>query len=89
MMEKHKKIKEIIIIQMVVSVAVSRAIMVEEDAEDVEEAVEDAEKKAATIVSILKQLSVSIVAKGVTILLTAQLQERMTMKIQTWYPKLI
>jgi hypothetical protein len=27
--------------------------------------------------------------KGFTILQTAQLQERMTMKIQTWYPKRI
>jgi hypothetical protein len=29
------------------------------------------------------------VVKRVTILLTAQLQERMTMNIQTWYPKRI
>jgi hypothetical protein len=34
-------------------------------------------------------LNVPIVAEKVTILPTAQLQERMTMKIQTWYPKRI
>jgi hypothetical protein len=78
--------KEIIIIQMLVAVAVARSIMAEEDAE---EAKEDAAEEAATIVSILKQLNVSIAAKRVIILPTAQLQERMTMKIQTWYPKRI
>jgi hypothetical protein len=34
-------------------------------------------------------LNVLIVAKKVTILPTAQYQERMTMRIQTWYPKRI
>jgi hypothetical protein len=43
-MEKEKIMKEIIIIQMVVAVAVARAIMAEENADDAEE--------AATIVSI-------------------------------------
>jgi hypothetical protein len=45
MMEKHKKIKEIIVIQIMVAVAVVRAIVVEEDAED-------ATEEEATIVSI-------------------------------------
>jgi hypothetical protein len=54
-----------------------------------EEADEVVAEEAATIVSILKQLNVSIVEKGVTILPTAKLQEIMTMKIQTWYPKRI
>jgi hypothetical protein len=37
----------------------------------------------------LKMLNVSIAAKRVTILLTAQLQEKMTMNSQTWYPSRI
>jgi hypothetical protein len=37
----------------------------------------------------LKKLNVSIVAKRVIIIPTAQLQERMTMEVQTWYPKRI
>jgi hypothetical protein len=78
-----------IIIQMVVAVAVARAIMAEEVGEDAEESEEVAAEEAATIVSILKQLNVPILAKRVTILPTAQLQERMTMKIQTLYPSRI
>jgi hypothetical protein len=78
--------KETIIIPIVVAVAVARAIMTEEDAEDAEDAGEFAMEEAAKIVSILKQLNVSSVAKKVTILPTAQHQERMTMRIQTWYP---
>jgi hypothetical protein len=89
MIEKEKIMKENNIIQMVVAMAVTREIMDEEDAEDAEETEEVAVEEAATIVSILKQLNVSIVAKKVTILLTAQLQERMIMRIQTWYPKRI
>jgi hypothetical protein len=73
MMEKEKTMKETIIIQMVVALVVARAIMAEEDAEEAEEAKEVAEEEAATMVSIWKQLNVSIVAKKVTILLTAQL----------------
>jgi hypothetical protein len=38
MMEKEKIMKDTIIIQMVVAVAVTRAIMAEEEADDVEEA---------------------------------------------------
>jgi dihydroxyacetone kinase len=49
---------------MVVAVAVAMAKMAEEDAEDVEEVEEVAAEEAATIVSIWKQLNVSIVAKG-------------------------
>jgi hypothetical protein len=52
MMEKEKIMKEIIIIQMVVAVAVARAIMTEEDAEDAKEAEEVAAEEATTIVSI-------------------------------------
>jgi hypothetical protein len=52
MMEKDKKINEIIIIQMVVAVAVTRAILADEDAEDAEEAEEVTVEGAATIVSI-------------------------------------
>jgi hypothetical protein len=37
----------------------------------------------------LKKLNVSIVAKRVTILPTAQLQEKMTMNSQAWYPSRI
>jgi hypothetical protein len=43
-MEKGKIMKETIIIQMVVTVAVARSIMAEEDAEDAEEAEEVAAK---------------------------------------------
>jgi hypothetical protein len=50
MMEKHKKIKYIIVIQMVVAVAVSRAILAEEDAEDAEGAEEVAAEEAETII---------------------------------------
>jgi hypothetical protein len=52
MMEKEKIMKETIIIQMVVTVAVARKIMSEEYAEDAEEAEEVAAEAAATIVSI-------------------------------------
>jgi hypothetical protein len=81
--------KETIIIQMVVAVAVARKIMADEDAEEAEEAEEVAAEEAATIVSICKKLNVSIVAKKFTILPTAQLQKIMTMRVQTWYPKRI
>jgi hypothetical protein len=49
MMEKEKIMKEIIIIQMVGAVAVTREIMADKDAEEVEEV---AAEEAATIVSI-------------------------------------
>jgi hypothetical protein len=52
MMEKEKIMEETIIIQMVVAVAVARAILAEEDVEDAEEAEEVAAEDAATIVSI-------------------------------------
>jgi hypothetical protein len=52
MMEKEKIMKEIIIIQLVVAVAVARAIMAEEDADDAEEAEEFTVKEAEIIVSI-------------------------------------
>jgi hypothetical protein len=46
---KRKKMKEIIILKMVVAVAVTRSIMVEEDAEGAEKV---AAKEATPIVSI-------------------------------------
>jgi hypothetical protein len=49
MMAKEKIMKESLIIQMVVAVAVARAIMVAEDAEEAEEVPAE---EAATIVSI-------------------------------------
>jgi hypothetical protein len=52
MIEKEKIMTETIIIPMVVAVVVARAIMAEEDAEDVEEAEKVAAEEAATIVSI-------------------------------------
>jgi hypothetical protein len=52
MMEKEKIMKETIIIQMVVAVAFTRAILAKEDVEDAEEAEEVAAEESATIVSI-------------------------------------
>jgi hypothetical protein len=54
MKEKEKIVKEIITIQVVDAVAVARAIMAEEDAEDAEEVEveEDAAEEDTTIVSI-------------------------------------
>jgi ABC-type cobalt transport system substrate-binding protein len=49
MMEKEKIMKEIIIIQMVVAVAVARAIMAKEDVEGADEV---AAEEATSIVSI-------------------------------------
>jgi HD-like signal output (HDOD) protein len=56
-MEKEKRMKETIIIPMVVAVAVTRAIMAEEDVEDAEDAEEVWEammEEAATIERFLK-----------------------------------
>jgi hypothetical protein len=74
---------------MVVAVAVVREIMAKKDAEDAEEAEEVAEEEASTIVIISKQLNFSIVGEKVTIRPTAPHQERMKLRIQTWYPKRI
>jgi hypothetical protein len=52
MMETEKIIKEIIIIQMMVAVAVTSEIMADEDAEDAEVAEEGAAEEATTIVRI-------------------------------------
>jgi hypothetical protein len=81
--------RETIIIPMVVAVAVARVIMAEEDAEDAEEAKEFVEEEAETIVSMRKQLNVLIWGGGFTIRPTAPHQEKMTLRIQTWYPKRI
>jgi hypothetical protein len=88
MMEKEKTMIEIITIPMEGAVFLAKAILAAEDAEDVEEAAVDAVEEE-TIVSIYKMLNVSIVAKRVTILLTAHYQEKMTMNSQTWFPKRI
>jgi uncharacterized protein YpmB len=87
--KKEKIMKETIIILMVVAVAVAKAIMVKEDADDAEEAEEVAAEEAETIVSILKQFNVSIAGEKVTIRPTAPHQERTTLRIPTWYPKRI
>jgi hypothetical protein len=63
MMEKEKIMIEIITIPMEESVALAKAILAADDAEDVEEAVV-AVVEEETIVSIWKMLNVSIVAKG-------------------------
>jgi hypothetical protein len=52
MNEKEKIVKEIITIQVAGAVALDKAIIAEEDAEDAEEAEEDAAEKETTIVSI-------------------------------------
>jgi type IV secretory pathway VirB10-like protein len=67
-------------------VAATRAIMSEEDAEEAEEV---AAEEASTIVSSWKQLNISIVEKKINIPPTAPHQERITLGIQTWYPKRI
>jgi hypothetical protein len=61
---------EIITIPMEDAVVLATAILAAEDVEDAEEAVVAAVEEE-TIVSILKMWNVSIVAKRVTILLTA------------------
>jgi hypothetical protein len=52
MKEKEKLMIEIIKIQVADAVAVTKAIIAEEDAEDAEEAEEDAAEEETTIVSI-------------------------------------
>jgi hypothetical protein len=76
MKEKEKIVKEIITIQVADAVAVTKAIIDEEDAEDAEDAEEDAAEEETAIVSICKMLNVLIVAKRTTFLSTAQLQEK-------------
>jgi hypothetical protein len=73
--------KETIITTMVVAAAVAREIMDEDEADDTEEAI--------SIEIILKQLTVSIVAKKVTIRQISPHPERIRMNFQTWYPKQI
>jgi outer membrane lipoprotein-sorting protein len=88
MKEKEKLMIEIIASQMEDTVVLAKAILAEEDAEDVQEAVVDAVEEE-TIVTISEMWNVAIVAKRVTILLTAHSQEKMTMKSQTWFPRRI
>jgi hypothetical protein len=98
MMDKEKIVIGIITIPMAGAVVLAMAILLAEDAEDVEEAAEDAEdvEEAAvaavgeeTIVSIYKVSNVSIVARKDTIPMTVPSQERITMKSQTWLPRQI
>jgi hypothetical protein len=70
------------------AVVLATAILIAEDADDVEEAADDAVGEE-TIVSIYKMLNVSIVARKATIPLNVLSQERITMKIQTWFPRRI
>jgi hypothetical protein len=88
MMEKEKIVIEIITTPTAGAVVLAKAILATEDTEDVEEAAVVAVGEQ-TIVSIYKMLNVSSVANRVTILLTAHSQERMTMNIQTWFPRRI
>jgi hypothetical protein len=71
---------------MAVAVVVAREVMAKGGAEEAEEV---AAEEAAIIVSTCKPFNVSIVGEKVTILLTAPHQERMTLRIPTWYPKWI
>jgi hypothetical protein len=88
MMEKEKIVIGIITVQMAGAVLIATAILIAEDAEDVEdEAV--AAVSEPTIVSIYKMSNVSIVARKVTIPLNVPFRERITMKIQTWFPRRI
>jgi hypothetical protein len=85
MKDKEKIMIEIITIPIEDAVVLAKAILAAEDAEEASvDAVEE-----ETIVSILKMWNVSIVAKRVTIPLTAHSQEKMTMISQTWFPNLI
>jgi hypothetical protein len=88
MMEKEKIVIGIITIPMPGAVVLATAILIAEDADDVEEAADDAVGEE-TIVSIYKMLNVSIVARKATIPLTVLSRERITMKIQTWFPRRI
>jgi hypothetical protein len=88
MMEKEKIVIGIITIPMAGAVVLATAILIAEDAEDVEEAAVVAVGEE-TIVSIYKMLNVLIVARKVTIPLNAPSRERITMKTQTWFPRRI
>jgi hypothetical protein len=88
MTEKEKIVIEIITIPTVGAVVLATAILIAEDAEDVEEAAVVAVGKE-TIVSIYKMSNVLIVARKVTIPLTVPSRERITMKTQTWFPRRI
>jgi hypothetical protein len=94
MMEKEKIVIGIITILIAGAVVLATAILIAEDAEDVED-VEDAAVIAViavgeeTIGTIYKMSNVSIVARKATIPLTVPCRERITMKIQTWFPRRI
>jgi hypothetical protein len=88
MMEKEKIVIGITTIPMAGAVVLATAILIAEDAEDVEEAAVVAVGEE-TILSIYKMSNVSIVAIKATIPLTVPYRERITMKIQTWFPRRI
>jgi hypothetical protein len=79
MMEKEKIVIEIITIQTAGAIVLATAILIVEDAEDVEEAAVAAVGEE-TIVSNYKMSNVSIVARKITIPLNVPSRERLTMK---------
>jgi hypothetical protein len=79
---------EIITIPTAGAVVLATAILIAEDAEDMEEAAVVSVGEP-TIVSIYKMSNVSIMARKVTIPLAAPSRERITMKSQTWFPRRI
>jgi hypothetical protein len=88
MMEKEKVVIRIITTPMAGAVVLATAILIAEDAEDVEEPAVVAVGEE-TIVSIYKMSNVSIVARKVTIPMTIPSRERITIKTQTWFPRRI
>jgi hypothetical protein len=88
MMEKEKKVIEIITIPMAGAVVLAMEILLAEDADDMEEAAVVAVGEE-TIVSIYRMSNVLIMARKATIPLTVPSREIIPMKNQTWFPKRI
>jgi hypothetical protein len=88
MTEKEKIVIEIITIPTAGAVVLATAILFSEEAKDVDEAAVVAVGKQ-TKVSIYKMSNVSIVTRKVNIPLAVPSRERITMKIQTWFPRRI
>jgi hypothetical protein len=88
MTENEKIVIEIITIPTAGAVVLATAVIIADDAEDVEEAAVVAVGEPA-ILSIYKMSNVSIVARKVTIILIVPSRERITMKTQTWFPRRI
>jgi hypothetical protein len=79
---------EIITIPTAGAVVLATAIIIAEDAEEVEEAAVGAVGEP-TIVNIYKISNVLIVARKVTTPLTVPSQEKRTINSQTWFPRRI